>query len=158
MNRLDIGFVNNLFSGFQLCTIIDAETLIQPDRLIGRQRLHGIDHTREYRKSAALRFFLPLLRITVSIEKNTLMRRHIFLNQIMHRHVEIFFPGSFQTVRSFAERLCDNCVDRCRRTSDRIRRADHTELEFVSGKGKRRSTVSVRRIHRQIRHGGNAGM
>ena len=158
MNRLDIGFVNNLFSGFQLCTVVDAETLIQPDRLIGRQCLHRIDHTRKYRKSAALCLFLPFLRITVSVEKNALMCRHIFLNQIVHRHVEIFFPGSFQSVSSFAERLCDNCVDRRRRASDRIRRADHTELELVSGKGKRRSTVSVRRIHRQIRHSGNAGM
>ena len=72
-----------------------------------------------------------------------------FLNQIMEFFFEIF--SLFQTIRKIHKGVCYRPIQHNIRTSDGIRGTYHTEFKFISGKSKRRCTVSVCGIYRKMR-------
>ena len=63
------------------------------------------------------------------------MLGHIFLDQIMYCHIEIF--RTFQAVCCFTEGLCHNSIQSGVGASDGILASHHTELEFITGKRER---------------------
>ena len=105
------------------------------DSLGSSQSIYCCYHGRNIGQSSSGCFLFPFPGITVAIENNTLVLRHIFLDQIMDCHIEIF--RTFQTVCSFAERLCHNGIQGGVGASDGILASHHTEFEFISCKGKR---------------------
>ena len=135
IDGLCIGLVQYLRAGTQLCLGENTELFKQMDSLGSSQSIYCCYHGRNIGQSSSGCFLFPFPGITVAIENNTLVLRHIFLDQIMDCHIEIF--RTFQTVCSFAERLCHNGIQGGVGASDGILASHHTEFEFISCKGKR---------------------
>ncbi len=95
-------------------------------------------------KSSALRFGFPVGSVTVVIENNTGM--------VFQKFCRIFFTVFFKFLRSrksvhrFRKFLRRNGVEYDIGIGNGSLRTEHTELEFIARKRKRRSTVPVRHI------------
>ena len=61
--------------------------------------------------------------------------------------------GFFQFIGKFAQLLCHHCVEDDVGAGNGERRTHHTELELISGESHGRSTVAVRVVHGDGRHG-----
>ena len=81
---------------------------------------------------------------------------HIFFDQVMHRHLKIF--RLLQLIRSLAERLGHDSIQRSIGVSHRIGASHHTELKFIAGERKRRSAIAVGGIFFKIRQSRHAGL
>ena len=80
----------------------------------------------------------------------------IFFNKIVKRHLKIVC--CFKDIAGFLKCFCHNRIKYNIRSCHRISGTNHTEFKFISRKCKRRSTVSVRRIFREIRKCTNTGL
>ena len=83
------------------------------------------------------------------------MLRQELLDVIMTRIAEVLCL--LQYVGGFLKLLSDDSVEDDVRTCDGLGRTHHTELELVTGKGKRRRTVTIGDIRIEIRHGVDTG-
>ena len=110
------------------------ELLEQTDGLVGGQGRDGIYHGLDVRKSAALCLLYPGVRVTVSIENDSLMLSQILLNQVVYSHLKVVCL--LQHVAGLCKRLCHDGVQYDVRSRDGILGAYHTELKLVAGEGK----------------------
>ena len=111
------------------------EVLEHSDGFLCSQCRDGIYHGADVRQTAAFCFFYPCIGVTVSVEDNSLMFRAVGLDQIMDCHIKVF--RIFQNLAGFLESFCHDGVQHNIWCCHGILRSYHTELKFVSGKGKR---------------------
>ena len=81
------------------------------------------------RQAAAFCFFYPFIRISVSVENNSLMFCQIFLNQIMNSHIKVLCL--FQHIGSLTESFCHNGIQCCIRAGNGVIRTYHTEFKLI---------------------------
>ena len=135
IDDLRILLVLDLLAAHQLGLCIDTEPLKELDRLLGGQGRNRIHHGRKIRKTSALCLLYPLLGVAVSVKDDALVLRQELLDVIMTCIAEVLCL--LQYVGGFLELLCDDGIEDDVRTCDGLGRTHHTELELVTGKGKR---------------------
>ncbi len=144
VNGLGIGLILNLRTGFQFRSGKYAEALKQLHGFRFCQYRDSIHHRLNIRKSPALRFLHPFLRVAVAVEYNPLMLRSILFNQIMDRHIKVL--RLLQAVTGFGKCLSRYGIEHHVRRRYGIPGTHHTKLKLIARKGKGRSTVPIRSI------------
>ena len=86
-------------------------------------------------------FFCPLLRVTVSAKYDPLMLCKCPANKFLQCGFKI--RCLLQFVCKLAQFLSHDGVQNDVRSGDRLGRTQHTELEFVTGKGQGRGAIAV---------------
>ena len=105
-------------------------------------------------------FLLPLVRVVVAIEDDSL----VILDQLRQQRLDsgrellAVFHGLLELGRDVIERFGDRDVERNVRERDALVRRDGTELELVSRERKRARAVAIAGIARQLRQHRNAGI
>ena len=100
--------------------------------------------TLEVQQASPFRFSHPFVGIVVAVEDNALVLPNGSPDQVVQGRVEI--AGLFQNVCELGKLFRHNGVQHNIRPGNRGFGAQHTELEFVSGKGKGRGSVPIRGI------------
>ena len=159
VDGLHIVLQHDLAAGFQFCL---REHLVLNEHLhvlLVQQMRHGIRGGLQVGQAAHFRGFLhPFLPVSVAVKEDALMGSDDFLDKIVQLCLEILC--CFQPVGILAQTLRHSGVEHHVAAGDAVGRSQRPELEFVSGKCKRRCPVPVRgisgeagqRMHAQLHH------
>ena len=157
----DDGFVLFLFdhvAAFEFHFGKDSVILVKLHHLRVAVRFERFERRLEVRETAAFRFGLPIVAITVAVEEHPLVFLDFLLQNALHRGIEIRSRGSQRLDLSnhVVESPGDNRIQRGIRRGAALFAADGAEFEFVPGEGERACAVSVRRVLRERGKHGNA--
>ena len=115
----------------------------QVDILLGNPHWESIRGRLQVVKTTFFSLFNPLICITVTVEDHTFVFLNGSLNQFMNCMFHIFRSYTIKLFGKLVKSFRNSCIQYNIRVCNRSSRTKHTELEFVSGKCKWWSTVSV---------------
>ena len=156
VNRFRVAFIFDLHPGFQLRPGEYPELAEQLHRLFRNQVGDGVHHGGDIGKASAGRFLHPLGSVAVSVEHDPLMFGEILLDQVVNILLKIL--SLLQLIAGLTEGLRHDGVQHNVGRGDGISGSHHTELEFVSGKGKGGGAVPVCGVLGKIRQGAHTGL
>ena len=134
VNCFRINLILDLRSGLQLSLCKYSKFSEQFYSLICSKCRNGIYHRWQNRKSAAACLFFPFRSIAIAVKYDSLMLGSIFLDQIMDCQIKVFC--ALQNIAGFLKRLSSNGIQHHIACGNGILGTNHTELEFIAGKGK----------------------
>ena len=102
-------------------------------------------------RQAALFCYYPFIRITVAVEDNTLVILDDGNQQGLQCIIKLVSRNAFHFICDIRKLAGYNCIQQGVRATDVVGRTNHTEFKTVASEGKRRSTVPVSRILREVR-------
>ena len=112
---------------------------------------HTVHRVPQIGQAPALGLLYPGVIIAVAVEDDALVGGEGVVQQGLQRGLEVV--GLFQNVGELAQLLGHNGVQHHIRAGDGLRGAQHTELEFVTGKGQGRGAVAVCGVLGDLRKG-----
>ena len=135
--------------------LVPVEQLDDRGRDQLRQRIDGVLEVEEL---ALARFLLPLRRVVVAVEHDSLVLAGDLRQQLGDRRVQLFAlgDGALEVGGDRVERVGHRHVQHRVRPGDVLARRHGAELELVAGEGKRAGAVAVARVARQLRQNADA--
>ena len=139
----------NVFSRFEFRFAENVHMTEQFDVLFARDIRECVYGGGQIQQASLFCFFRPFVRIVVAVEDDFAVLGHHSFDDIGYALVDILDLLEF--VGKLLELLCHYRVENDVYARNGLRRAGHTELEFISRESKRRSTVAVGRVHSKFR-------